>query len=324
MAPALHSCRRSPSALGGRQRPVLRAAAPNGSKRPLIVLAYRIGARIAQLLPERVALGAAMAVGSTVPLLARKRAAQVARHQHRINPLLAAAGPAMRRQVRRTFASYARSVVDSFRLPAVTPAQLAQRFEIEGWEHVEAGLAAGKGVIMAMPHLGAWDYGGAWFASRKPLTVVAEALEPPELFAWFVDHRKRLGLTVVPLGPEAGAPLLAALRRNESLGLLCDRDIGGGGVEVTFFGERTTMPAGPATFALRTGAVLLPNAAVYTAGHRIRGIVRPPIVYARTGRLRDDVAALTQLLAHELEALIRTYPEQWHVLQPNWRSDRVT
>jgi phosphatidylinositol dimannoside acyltransferase len=41
----------------------------------------------------------------------------------------------------------------------------------------------------------------------------------------------------------------------------------------------------------------------------------------RTGRLRDDVARATQLLAYELEALIRHAPEQWHLMQPNWPSD---
>jgi KDO2-lipid IV(A) lauroyltransferase len=51
-------------------------------------------------------------------------------------------------------------------------------------------------------------------------------------------------------------------------------------------------------------------------------VVRPPIPIERTGRLRDDVTRITQLVADELEALIRVAPEQWHLLQPNWPSDR--
>ncbi len=102
--------------------------------------------------------------------------------------------------------------------------------------------------------------------------------------------------------------------------LLSDRDIGGGGVEVEFFGERTTLPGGPATLALRTGAPVLPTA-VFFDGDRHRGIVRPALDIRRTGRLRDDVQRITQLLALELESLIRRAPEQWHVMQPNWPSD---
>ena len=285
------------------------------------VASYKGAARVAQLLPERFALGAGSAIGSLIPYVARGRATQVAIHQRRIDPSLPPSGPLLRRQVRRTFESYACSMVDSFRLPSMSAAEIDSRVDVEGWHHVEAGLADGKGLVMAMPHLGAWDLGGAWFAARTPLTVVAEALEPPELFDWFVQHRHRLGITVVPLGPDATGPLVGALRRNECLGLLCDRDITGGGIEVTFFGERTTVPGGPATLALRTGAPILPNAAVYGPGRRIRAIVRPPIRFERRGRLRDDVTALTQLVVVELEALIREHPEQWHVLQPNWPTD---
>jgi KDO2-lipid IV(A) lauroyltransferase len=53
------------------------------------------------------------------------------------------------------------------------------------------------------------------------------------------------------------------------------------------------------------------------------GVVRPPLPTDRRGRLRDDVARITRALAVELEALIRAAPEQWHLLQPNWPSDRA-
>jgi KDO2-lipid IV(A) lauroyltransferase len=94
------------------------------------------------------------------------------------------------------------------------------------------------------------------------------------------------------------------------------------GVEVEFFGERTTVPAGPAFFALRTGAALLPLATYFTRksdGHH--AVVRPPIPVERQGSLREDVARITQLLMIEVEGLIRRAPEQWHLFQPNWPSD---
>jgi KDO2-lipid IV(A) lauroyltransferase len=115
--------------------------------------------------------------------------------------------------------------------------------------------------------------------------------------------------------------VLDALNQNHLLVLLSDRDIGGGGVEVEFFGERTTLPAGPATLALRTGAPLFASA-VYAEGHSRRGVVRPALDTSRRGPLRDDVQRVTQDLARELEGLIRLAPEQWHLLQPNWPSDR--
>jgi KDO2-lipid IV(A) lauroyltransferase len=104
--------------------------------------------------------------------------------------------------------------------------------------------------------------------------------------------------------------------------LLCDRDIQGGVVEVEFFGERTTLPAGPATMALRSGAPVIPVGVYYTSridGHH--AVILPPVPAERVGRLREDVAAMTQRLAHDLERLIRRAPSQWHLFQPNWPSD---
>jgi KDO2-lipid IV(A) lauroyltransferase len=151
-----------------------------------------------------------------------------------------------------------------------------------------------------------------WF----PLTVVVEALKPPELFNWFAELRRSQGFTVIPLTRTAGLSVVRALRANQIVALVSDRDIAGGGVEVEFFGERTTLPPGPAALASRFGAPLLPTA-VYFDGAGHHAVVRPPLP------LVGDTATDTQALAYELEDLIRAAPEQWHLFQPNWPSDRL-
>jgi KDO2-lipid IV(A) lauroyltransferase len=227
-----------------------------------------------------------------------------------------------RAAIHKSFDSYARYWMESFRVPYMSGSDLDARVSVEGFEHMHGGFAKGNGVIMAAPHLGSWDLAGAWLAARGVrATVVAEVVDPPELFEWFTATRQRVGMTVVPLDSHAGSVLLRALHNNELVGLVCDRDIGGGGVEVEFFGERTTLPGGPATLALRTGAALLPIGVYAVDGRRHRGVIRPPLPVERTGRLRDDVVRVTQLLAHELEDLIRESPEEWHMFQPNWPSD---
>jgi phosphatidylinositol dimannoside acyltransferase len=284
-----------------------------------ITKAYQVGAVGARALPQGVANGAAklLAIGLRHGL--GERRAMVARHQQRLGggTLTAAQLDA---QVAKAFDSYAQYWVDSFRLTGRTTAEVDAGFRVDGAQYVDEALALGKGAILAMPHIGAWDYGGAWVAHHWPLTVVAERLEPPELFDWFCQQRQANHLKMVALGPEAGPVLLSALRKNELIGLLCDRDIAGGGIEAEFFGERTTFPAGPATLSLRTGAVILPNA-VFQEGNLAHGIIRPPLQFERSSKLRADISALTQLLVSELEALIRMAPEQWHVLQPVWPSD---
>jgi KDO2-lipid IV(A) lauroyltransferase len=129
-------------------------------------------------------------------------------------------------------------------------------------------------------------------------------------------------MEIVPLGPDVATTVLRSLRDNRLACLVSDRDLTGDGVPVPFFGETTTLPAGPATLALRTGAALLPAAVYFRPGRGHHGVIRPPVPIARAGRLRDDVVRITTQLAQEFEDLIRAAPEQWHLMQPNWPSDR--
>jgi phosphatidylinositol dimannoside acyltransferase len=286
-----------------------------------VVGLYRAGSTLARALPESAPEPLSRVAA---PLLAAGlggRRRMVARHLRRVHGDVGEA--ALRREVRRSFASYARYWLESFRVPDRTPEELIAGMSCDGFEHIEAGRAAGKGVICALPHLGGWEYGGAWLgALGHPVTVVVEPLEPPELFRWFADFRTRLGMEVVPLGPGVSGAVLRALGENRVVCLLCDRDLVGDGPEVTFFGERTTLPAGPVTLGLRSGAPVLPTAVYFDGADRHRGQVDPPVPLERHGRLRDDVVAGTQALATALEGLIAAAPEQWHLFQPNWPSDR--
>lgn len=232
-------------------------------------------------------------------------------------------GLELQREVRRAFRSYVKYWVESFRLSQMTPDELDARMDIEGLQILDDALAEGNGVILALPHLGGWDFGGAWFCAQGyKATVVVEPLEPPELFDWFADMRRSMGLEVVPLGPDVGTTVLRRLKEGGIVGLVCDRDLPGTGVKVDFFGEETTLPSGPATLALRTGAPLLPVAVFFEGRTGHRGVVRPAIPVERSGAFRADVVRVTQLLARELEAFISEAPEQWHLFQPNWPSDR--
>ena len=282
--------------------------------------AYRFASFLANGLPLPVAeaVFAGLSAGSALTL--RGRRAAVARNLERVHggPM---AGLDREVRVQQSFHSYGRYWLESFRLPWTGRDELEAGMSWEGVAHLEDALAEGRGAIMALPHLGGWDFGGAWLATvGYPLLVVVEEIEPPELFEWMSALRRTIGLTVVPNGRDAGGAVLRRLRGNGIVGLLCDRDLSGGGIEVEFFGERTTLPAGPATLALRTGAALLPTT-IYYRGRSHHGIIRPPLPLDRRDSFRADVARITGLLAAELESLIRAAPEQWHLFQPNWPSD---
>jgi KDO2-lipid IV(A) lauroyltransferase len=290
------------------------------------VSGFRLAALAARAVPAAATPLVAPMLGLGAVSLDRSKRALLMRHLRRADPTLS--GLRLRRAVQAAYDSYARYWLESFRLPHLSRRAVARGMRVEGYEHVTDALAAGNGVILALPHLGGWEWAGRWLVDNGlRVTVVVERLDPPELFDWFVGLRRRLGMNVVALGPDVGTEVLAALRRNEIVCLLCDRDLQRTGVPVEFFGERTTLPGGPATLALRTGAPVLPTAVYFADAGRFDsdghlGVVRPPLdTGRRAGGLRADVARVTQDLAGELEYLIRREPTQWHLLQPNWPSD---
>jgi len=230
----------------------------------------------------------------------------------------------LERRVDEVYSGYAKYWLESLRLPYLSRQQVSDAIAVHGYEHVEAGLAAGKGVILALPHLGGWEWAGRWLADQGvEVVAVAERLGDEEVHRYLTDLRAALGVTVIELNASSGAKVLAALRSNAVVCLISDRDLQGGGVEVDFFGERTTVPGGPATLALRTGATVLPTAVFHSHGVDGHiGLVKPPIPIERSSNsLRQDVERITQHLTNELAELIERAPAQWHLLQPNWPSD---
>lgn len=285
------------------------------------VAGYKLGSVVARLTPGPIAQGAVSLFAPGIALSLRNKRSMIERHLQRVDPSLN--GFALRRASQRAFDSYMRYYAESFRLPSMSKRYVNKCFTVDGYHYVDEALAQGNGVIFAIPHLGGWEWAGRWMAERgHNMTVIVEPLQPPELFEWFVKLRSDLGMKVVPLGPDAAPTILATLKKNGIVCLLSDRDIQRTGVEVEFFGEKTTLPAGPAMLGIRGNTPVLPVAIYFTRdvdGHH--AVVRPPLHFQKEGSLRESVARGTQQLAYELEELIRRAPEQWHLFQPNWPSD---
>lgn len=286
------------------------------------VALFKSVAAVLELLPERVDVGLARRVAKAV---GRRTKVPRAHLQHNLAHALVAPGDVvdavlLESFTDRAFESYGQYWAESGKLPALRHSTITSRFVIgEGLEHLVAAKGLGRGVVIALPHIGSWEWGGSFLATLDmAMTAVAEELEPPELFDWFKQKREAIGIKIEPLDAHAGTVLLQTLKDGGVVGLLCDRDIQGNGIEVEFFGERVAIPAGPATLALRTGATLVAAACYAGPGRDHFAVITPPVEAERTGRLRDDVTRVTQSVARELEGLIRRAPEQWHVLQPRF------
>ena len=286
------------------------------------VALFKSIATILEFLPERIDVGVAMWAAR---MFGKRDSASRRELTKNVAHALFAQGQSvdqdlLERFVSRGFGSYGQYWAEGAKLPAIEPAKVFSRFRIaEGLEYLEAARDAGNGTVIALPHIGSWEWGGSFLNSLGlGMLAVAEELESRELFDWFKAKREAIGIRIEPLDEKAGTALLSELKAGGVVGLLCDRDIQGNGIEVEFFGERVTMPAGPATLALRTGATLVCAACYIGPGRDHFAVITPPIVAEREGKLREDVQRVTQLVAWELEGLIRRAPEQWHVLQPRF------
>ena len=224
--------------------------------------------------------------------------------------------------VRDGLRSYARYWLEAFRLSSQTREQALAGFGIpaEHYDWLKTGMADGKGVVLALPHLANWDAAAAWVSANDwPMVTVAERLKPEGVYRQFVAYREALGMEVVPLTGGQRPPLDALADRLAQGWMVCllgDRDLSRGGVEVTFFGGRTRMPPGPAILAIRTGAPLYAVDLSFTPTQTYAYL--RPVVPPTEGRLDERVKVTTQMLADAYAAGIAEHPQDWHMLQKLW------
>jgi len=281
--------------------------------------AYRILSWLFGLLPEPAVRRIGYAAGYAFSLYPGAKLRMAERHQRRV---LGPRGNA-RKSARRAFAFYGRYWAETFWMQPRRHAAVLSRTHIENIDRLHTAVESGRGVILALPHLGNWEAAGLRAAAEGArVLAVAEELGNERIVEWFIELRNMLDIDIVLARKGVTRELLKRLRSGGVVALVCDRDLAGSGVEVDFFGEKTTLPAGPAALADRTGAVLLPVATYFATGRGHEFTVCPPLEIPEGETAEDRTALGTQALAHALEDLIRRAPEQWHLLQPNWPSDR--
>ena len=218
---------------------------------------------------------------------------------------------------------YADYYVDIFWLPTQARESVLEKFGRINEAGLEAAVAAGKGLIVVLPHYGSWEAGAVYLSSLGPFAAVAEVLKPPELFDMFVRLRAAVGIDIFPYDskPETRDRMVEALRGGTTLALLSDRDLKGTGVAVEFFGERTTLPPGPAVLAMRSGSPIVCVNVRNVDGGWV-GHAMDPIQVEAEGDKEEIIARTMQQMAANLEVLIREDPAQWHMFMPAWPSDR--
>ncbi|MFE0649849.1 phosphatidylinositol mannoside acyltransferase [Streptomyces sp. NPDC059534] len=283
---------------------------------------YGLGWATVKKLPEPVAAG----LGRRIADLAwKRRGKSVLRLESNLARVVPDATPERLAELSQAgMRSYMRYWMESFRLPTWSKERVGRDVDIKGAHYLKDGLAAGRGVVLALPHLANWDLAGVWVTRSLgiPFTTVAERLKPESLYDRFVAYRESLGMEVLPhTGGSAFGTLARRLRAGGLVCLVADRDLSASGIEVDFFGDTARMPAGPAILAQQTGALLLPVTLWYDDTAVMRGRIHPPVDVPESGTRADKTSVMTQRLADAFAAGIADHPEDWHMLQRLWLAD---
>jgi phosphatidylinositol dimannoside acyltransferase len=281
--------------------------------------AYAAAWRVVRALPAPVARAAFTAAAD---LTVRRDTKGVARLRENLRRV--AGEENLDALVRAAMRSYLRYYLEAFRLPGYSRQDILRMFRLEGEEMLGDDVASGRGAVVALPHGGNWDLAGAWVAAKGwPLVVIAERLKPEGLYRRFVEFREGLGMEVIPLTGAERPPfdlLVEKLEKGYVVALLADRDLPRRGVEVDFFGARTTMPPGPAMLALRSGAPLYAVDMWYEREAAVARLNGPlPMPDPGSGSLTERIQLVTQDIADRFAAGIARHPEDWHMLQRMWR-----
>lgn len=226
----------------------------------------------------------------------------------------------------RAWLNFARGFLDTIAVMHWSKERILSTVALEGEEHIQRALKKGKGVIALSAHLGCFTLIGARLAAAGYSFSVVVKQPPDQRLAHVADrYRAQVGVHTIAAKPRRGAVrgMLKALRENRIVLVIAD-EFKSGDIMVDFFGLKGPAPRGPATLALRTGAVTLPMFATRRPDGSSILSVGEPIAPVEREDLEQSVSATTAVYTRHLETAIRRCPDQWNWLGLPRRDGRLS
>ena len=206
--------------------------------------------------------------------------------------------------------------------PKLDAQRIAQLVEIENREYLEEAVARGNGVVFLTAHIGNWEWlGAALSMTGFPMTSVIKRQPNDQHTRLLNEYRERVGIEIFARGTAELVGAAKAMKKGKILGFLADQDAGVDGIFLDFFGKPASTPLGPAVFARKFKAPVMPVFIVHKpdySGHRV--LIYPPLEYENTGDEKENLRQLTLKMTQLLEEVIREYPDEWIWFQKRWNT----
>jgi KDO2-lipid IV(A) lauroyltransferase len=284
-------------------------------------IAYLLAWRLIGILPERLAYGLANKIADYLYKKNGKGVKRLRSNYARVEPFMSESD--LDQLTKAGMRSYLRYWIDTFRLNKWSKERIVSTTSVVNEELLRDPIASKKGCLVVLPHAGNWDHAAAYFCSTGiNLTTVAEKLKPEQIFLKFLDYRQSIGIEVLHTEEKVLPVLLDRLQSGKLVALVADRDLSKNGISVNFFDGVAKMPSGPARLILDSNSAFISAFITYSAtGINIEFKNIGPI--PTEGSVEERVAKLTQLMADNFAAGIKSSPVDWHMLQRIWTDEKI-
>jgi len=289
----------------------------------LFYFLYRIGQWLALSVPLRMGYGIAVFFARLKFFWAREEVCYVANN---LKCIIGKDKKQISIYTKAMYENFGKYVVDFFRSAKLDRGFIDKYIQIENLRYMTEPLAKGTGIIGVSAHIGNWELCAQVLAVLVcKVNAIALTHKNQRINNFFINQRRASGINVIPLGIGI-RKCFYALKRNEIVGILGDRDFSGSnGIFIDFLGKKMLIPQGPAVLSLKTGAPIVPTFIIRNEQDDcyFKFVVEEPIYPARTGAKEQDIKMLTEKMAKVIECYVRKYPKQWFVFREFWKAEKV-
>ncbi|MBQ1919443.1 MAG: lysophospholipid acyltransferase family protein [Selenomonas sp.] len=268
--------------------------------------------------PYKLVMGAGWVLGQLYYLLIKK---QRERAVAQVMPALGLTEPEARRLIRASFVNLARNVLEILYMPKLNEQNFHKYIEIDHLERMTDALAEGNGVVVLTGHIGTWEWLSAAFTMNGlPVTAIAKNQPNMQYTNALNDLRKTINVEIFSRGTSELLAAAKALKKGKILGFLADQDAGPKGAFLPFLGKMASTPMGPAVFACKFNAPVLPAFILRQPNGRHKVVIGEVMRYEDTGDTDKDLFNFTAKMTAIMEKVIRENPTQWLWFQKRWNT----
>lgn len=268
--------------------------------------------------PYRLLMGAGWVLGGLYYLLIKK---ERERAVSQMMMSLQIPEAEARRTVRASFVNLARNMLEILYMPHLNEQNFEQYIEIDHLERMKAALAEGHGVVVLTGHVGTWEWLSASFTlNGLPVTAIAKPQPNIQYTRVLDDLRATIHVEIFSRGTSELLAAARALKSGKILGFLADQDAGPGGCFTEFLGRTASTPMGPAVFASKFHAPVVPAFILRQPNGKHKVVIGEVLHYEDHGDTDKDLHDFTVQMTKIVDRIIRENPTQWLWFQKRWNT----